>query len=82
MPLLSAADALPPGIVPDDLRDAEIADGELRAAVPAPLVAWAAAEARGSSPRMEGVVPADEMARSGRVRIQLHHPFDFELEVP
>ena len=54
VPLLSAADALPPGILPRDLLDtAEVTEGGLTASVPAPLVAWAAGGARRVSPRSQ-----------------------------
>jgi hypothetical protein len=82
VPRLSAADALPPGIVPDDLRAAEIAGGELTAELPAPLLQWSAGGARVSSPRVRGVVPADDMSRLGRLRIPLDDPSDYKLEVP
>jgi len=82
VPLLSAADALPPGILPDDLLGtAEVTEGELTASVPAPLAAWAAGGARHPSPRVAGVKTEDEMSRPGRVRIKLDGPRRWALEV-
>jgi hypothetical protein len=80
--LLSAADALPPGILPTDLLDtAEVRAGELTAPVPAPLAAWAAGGARRPSPRVTGVKTAEEMAQQGRIRISLDDPARYSLEV-
>jgi hypothetical protein len=80
--LLSAADALPPGILPSDvLGTAELAGGELIASVPAPVAAWAAGGARQRSPRIAGVKTDEEMAQPGRVRIDLDDPRRYALEV-
>ena len=76
--LLSAADALPPGIVPGDLGAAQVADGELSAELPAALVAWAAGGARGASPRIGGL--GDE--GRGRVRMRLGAPGEWSYEAP
>ena len=82
VPLLSAADRLPPGILPQDLlRSAEVAGGELAASFPAPLVEWAAGGARQRSPRVAGVRSDADMARDGRVRIRLDGASDWVLEV-
>ena len=83
VPLLSAADALPPGIVPGDLldADAEVRDGELNSSVPDPLAAWAAGGARQRSPRVAGVRTDEEMSQPGRVRIKLDDPSRYALEV-
>jgi hypothetical protein len=82
VPLLSAADRLPPGILPQDLlRSAEVAGGELAASLPAPLVEWAAGGARQRSPRVAGVRSDADMARDGRVRIRLDGASDWVLEV-
>jgi hypothetical protein len=79
--LLSAADALPPGLLPADLRAAQVAHGELTASVPAPLVTWSAGGAIQRSPRVPGVRTAEEMARPGRVRIKLDDSRETALEV-
>jgi hypothetical protein len=82
VPLLSAADALPPGILPGDLLGtAEVTEGELTASLPAPLAAWAAGGARHPSPRVAGVKTDDEMSRPGRIRINLDDPIRWALEV-
>ena len=82
VPLLSAADALPPGILPRDLLEtAEVKDGELTAEVPAPLAAWAAGGARRPSPRVAGVKSREELSQPGRVRISLDDPARYSLEV-
>jgi hypothetical protein len=74
VPLLSAAGALPPGIVPDDLRAAEISGGELVAELPAALLEWSAGGARAISPRVHGVPEAP----TGHLRVSLDSP---KLEV-
>jgi hypothetical protein len=79
--LLSAADALPPGLLPADLRAAQVAHGELTASVPAPLVTWSAGGAVQRSPRVRGVRTQEEMARPGRVRIKLDDSRETALEV-
>ena len=82
VPLLSAADALPPGIAPrTTLRHAEVADGELAASLPAPLVAWAAGERQAASPRVGGRQDRRRDGRDGRVRVQLDGALDWTLEV-
>ena len=82
VPLLSAADLLPPGLLPDDLLGtAAVVDGELTASLPAPLVEWAAGDARQLSPRVPGVKPEAEMRRQGRVRAKLGGALDWTLEV-
>lgn len=82
VPLLSAADALPPGILPGDLLDtAEVAEGELTASVPAPLAEWSAGGGRRVSPRIPGVKTDDELGRLGRVRIKLDDSLAWALEV-
>ena len=82
VPLLSAADRLPPGILPQDLlTTAEVAGGELAASLPAPLAEWAAGGARQRSPRVAGVRSDADMAREGRVRIRLDGASDWALEV-
>jgi hypothetical protein len=79
--LLSAADALPPGLVPADLlRTATVSDGELTAEVPAPLAEWAADGARQLSPRVPGNPGHAEMGRPGRVRLRLDGSLDWRLE--
>jgi hypothetical protein len=70
--LLSAAGALPPGMLPGDLLDtAQVVDGELIAEAPAPLVEWSAGDGIQRSPRVRGVRTGAEMARPGRVRLDL-----------
>jgi hypothetical protein len=82
VPLLSAADRLPPGLLPQDLESsARVDDGELTASVPAPLVEWAAGGARQRSPRVAGVRSAADMAREGRVRVPLDGSSEWTLEV-
>ena len=82
VPLLSAADALPPGILPTDLLDtAEVRDRELTAPVPAPLAAWAAGGASRLSPRVAGVKTNEELSQPGRIRISLDDPARYALEV-
>ena len=82
VPLLSAADLLPPGLLPGDLLGtAAVVDGELTASLPAPLVEWAAGDARQLSPRVRGVKPEAELRRQGRVRAQLGGALDWTLEV-
>ena len=68
--LLSAVDALPPGLLPGDLLpNARVASGVLSAEVPAALVAWAAGGARQISPRVAGVAAPADMER--RIRISM-----------
>jgi hypothetical protein len=82
VPLLSAADALPPGILPEDLLStARVAAGELTASVPAPLATWAAGGAKQLSPRVQGVRTDEEMSRPGRVRVKLDDSLEWALEV-
>jgi hypothetical protein len=82
VPLLSAADALPPGILPDDLLSTgHVAGDELTASVPAPLAAWAAGGAKQRSPRVRGVRTDDEMSQAGRVRLKLDDSLEWALEV-
>ena len=82
VPLLSAADALPPGILPRDLLDtAEVTEGGLTASVPGPLVEWAAGGARRMSPRVAGVKSDEEMSQPGRVRIKPADSLEWVLEV-
>lgn len=82
VPLLSAADALPPGIVPDDLlASAEVAADQLTASLPAPLAEWSAGGGRHPSPRVAGVKTDAEMSRPGRIRIKLDESFEWALEI-
>jgi hypothetical protein len=82
VPLLSAADALPPGILPEDLLStAQVAGGELTASVPAPLAVWAAGGAKQLSPRVQGVRTAYEMSQAGRLRLKLDDSLEWALEV-
>ncbi|HEU5060477.1 MAG TPA: hypothetical protein VFU21_28295 [Kofleriaceae bacterium] len=70
--LLSAVDALPPGLVPDDLlATAQVARGVLTAEVPAPLVTWAAGRARQLSPRVRGVASPADMEKRVRISMRL-----------
>jgi hypothetical protein len=72
VPLLSAVDALPPGIVPDDLlATAQVARGELSAEVPARLAAWASGGARQLSPRMGGAAAPADAERKVRISMKL-----------
>jgi hypothetical protein len=77
----SAADLLPPGLVPMDFGTARVEAGELIAEVPAPLAEWAAGGARYFSPRVPGVVEPDAMSRAGRVRVPLDGSGGWVLEV-
>jgi hypothetical protein len=80
VPMLSAADALPPGIVPDDLlATAQVVDGELTAELPAALVEWAAGGAIQLSPRAPGNGAGDDSGRTGRVRLTLGGASDWRL---
>jgi hypothetical protein len=82
VPLLSAADALPPGILPADLVDtAEVTEDELTASVPAPLAEWSASGGQRVSPRVPGVKTEEELGRPGRVRIKLDDSLAWALEV-
>ncbi len=82
VPLLSAADLLPPGLLPQDLlSSAHVAGGELTASLPAPLVAWVAGGARQRSPRVAGVKTEADMAQEGRVRLPLDGSSEWTLEV-
>jgi hypothetical protein len=79
--MLCAADALPPGLVPGDFAGAVVDAGELVAQVPAPLVEWAAGDARYFCPRVPGVSSPDQMSRPGRVRMALDGSSAWTLEV-
>ena len=82
VPLLSAADALPAGLLPADiLPTARVAGGELVADVPAPLVEWSAGGASQRSPRVPGVAGEADMARAGRIRMKLDGGLRWVLEV-
>lgn len=78
---LSAAAALPYGLLPVDFGGARVTDGELVATMSAPLVEWAAAEGRQACPRVPGAYPPDVMNRRGRVRLALDGSLDWTLEV-
>jgi hypothetical protein len=78
---LSAADALPPGLVPIDFDGAYVDAGELIAEIPAPLVEWAAGGARYFSPRVPGVADTAAMTRAGRARMPLDGSGEWLLEV-
>ena len=72
VPLLSAVDALPPGIVPGDLLpSAQVTRGELFAEVPARLAAWAAGGARQLSPRVSGAAAPADADRKVRISMKL-----------
>jgi hypothetical protein len=78
---LSAAAALPYGLLPIDFGDVRVADGELVAHMPAPLVEWAAAKGGRACPRVPGAYAPDAMSRGGRVRLALDGSLDWTLEV-
>jgi hypothetical protein len=79
LPLLQAVDALPPGLlVKDLLPGARIADGELVAELPAPLVVWAAGDGKQPSPLVQR---GADMTRRGRVRLPLGGALHWQLEV-
>jgi hypothetical protein len=78
---LSAAAALPYGLLPIDFGGARVADGELVADMAAPLVEWAAAKGRQACPRVPGAYAPDAMSRCGRVRLALDGSLDWTLEV-
>jgi hypothetical protein len=79
--LLCAADALPPGLVPADFEGAAVDSGEIVAEVPAPLVEWAAGDAKYFCPRVPGVSSPDQMSRPGRVRMALDGSTGWTLEI-
>jgi hypothetical protein len=78
---LSAAAALPYGLLPIDFGGARITDGELVANMAAPLVEWAAAEGGRACPRVPGAYAPDAMNGRGRVRLALDGSLDWTLEV-
>ena len=78
---LSAAAALPYGLLPIDFGGARVADGELVANMAAPLVEWAAAQGGRACPRVPGAYAPDVMNRCGRVRLALDGSLDWTLEV-
>jgi hypothetical protein len=78
---LSAAGALPYGLLPLDFVGAQVNDGELVANMPAPFVEWAAAEGRQACPRVPGAYAPDAMSRRGRARLALDGSLDWTLEV-
>jgi hypothetical protein len=78
---LSAAAALPYGLLPIDFDGARVADGELVAHMAAPLVEWAAAKGAQACPRVPGAYAPDAMNRCGRVRLALNGSLDWTLEV-
>ena len=78
---LSAAAALPYGLLPIDFGGARVADGELVAHIAAPLVEWAAAEGGRACPRVPGAYTPEAMNRSGRARLGLDGSLDWTLEV-
>jgi hypothetical protein len=78
LPLLQAVDALPPGLLVNDLLPtARIEAGELVAELAAPLVEWAAGDGKQPSPRVQRA----DMSRKGRVRLPLSGPIRWQLEV-
>lgn len=80
VPLLCAIDALPAGLVPDDLlQTARVGGGELIAEVAAPLAAWAAGGARQLSPRVPGVVQPAAMEKKTRIRMRLDRSLEWSL---
>jgi RecA/RadA recombinase len=78
---LSAAAALPYGLLPIDFGGARVADGELVADMAAPLVEWAAAKGGRACPRVPGAYAPEAMNRCGRVRLALDGSLDWTLEV-
>jgi hypothetical protein len=81
--MLSAVDALPAGLVPDDLLPtASVAGGELVAEVAAPLVTWAAGGARQISPRVGGVVPPAALEHRVRIAVKLDRSLEWTLGTP
>ncbi len=78
---LSAAAALPYGLLPIDFGGARVADGELVADMAAPFVEWAAAKGGRACPRVPGAYAPDAMNRGGRVRLALDGSLHWTLEV-
>lgn len=78
---LSAAAALPYGLLPIDFGGARVADGELVAHMGAPLVEWAAAKGGQACPRVPGAYAPDAMNRRGRVLLALDGSLEWTLEV-
>jgi hypothetical protein len=78
---LCAAAALPYGLLPVDFAGANVANGELVADMPAPLVEWAASGGRRACPRVPGAYPPDAMDHRGRARLALDGSRGWTLEV-
>ena len=80
VPLLCAVDALPAGLVPDDLLPtARVSGGELIAEVSTPLVAWASGGARQISPRVPGIASPAAMEQKTRISMRLDRSLEWTL---
>jgi hypothetical protein len=78
---LSAAGALPAGLLPFDFAHAQVSGTELAASAPAPLIEWSAGLPGLECPRVPGAYTAEAMTRRGRARLPLDGSLRWTLEV-